>query len=165
MKNNINIREEVKEFIRDYGTKVLYQKSSQYIKCNCVDYLTSSPDNKCDICNGSGKVIKSKVMNIMFEESFRSGGIEKTIVGDNYNKFANIYIDYNNKPLCNDTIYIVGWNKNKMINVYTVYNIDRYTPILGDNGRTEYYILNCSNKPEKIDHAQKYINSLRGNPL
>lgn len=165
MNVNLNLRDEMSEWIKDYGITVLYQRSSKYIRCKCFDSLYQSGKTSCKLCNGTGKTIKTEKLKIMNSEVYppnrRNRVMPQTQVGEVYTTTMVFYFEYNKPPKTKDIIYIVGWDKGRATNVISVYEIISYQVYRGEGGRVEFYVANTQLKPQLLDRGQEYINELR----
>ena len=164
MKVDLNLRDEMTEWIRDYGVHILYQKSSRMIRCTCFSSLYQSGDPSCKKCNGTGNLIKTEKIKVLTSEIYppnrRNKVAEQTQVGDYYNNSMHFYFTYNKPPQLKDIIYVVGWNGNRPVNVLNVYEIISYQTHRGENGRVEFYVANTQLKPELVRKGQDYINRM-----
>jgi hypothetical protein len=164
MKVNINCREEMEEWIKDYGVYVLYQRTSNFIKCTCVDPLYKAPNPRCTKCNGSGKLIRTEKTKVLMQELYpisRKGQYTQSQVGEVYGPQINFYFVHDKPPKVKDIVYVIGWRNGKPEDLINVYEISGYEGQRGENGRIEFYNITANSKPEMMYRAEQYIDRLR----
>ncbi len=164
MKVDLDFRDEMNEWIRDYGVTVLYQRSSNYIKCSCVDPLYKAPDSRCTKCNGTGKLIKTQKLKILMQEQYppnRKGQYDYSQVGQIYAPQITFYFVHNEPPKVKDIVYIVGWDKGRPVNLINMYEITGFQGHRGEDGRIEFYMISATSKPELMSRGKEYLDRLR----
>lgn len=156
---DIDLRKEVDYLLDRYGVKVLYVRSSKYIKCKCYDELYKAGHSSCKLCLGTGKVTSVEPITIFYNNEKYYSYLS---VGGRYNtKVGEFILKYNSNPEFNDTILVVGYKNNIVVDVKKVYKITNANDVRCDNGRVEYYEVAVSTEDTLINKYNSYINGMR----
>ncbi len=157
MRNNIDLRKEIDDILKDYGYYVLLQRTSRKIHCSCFKEKYQEPDSHCPICYGSGwvnRIEKHKTYSQNQSLVVSKPGLNTMgPLGYIYTP-ANVYhFKHDVHPQIGDLIYEVGWNKDRPVNLHRCFKLSHSEAKRGDNGRIEFYF--AASKAEAIDFKFK----------
>lgn len=162
MKVDINLRNEFKEMVADYGMNILYIRKNTYIKCKCYNELHKCGDSNCKICFGTGylNILEPKI-GIKGPLNYGQIGISNDSIGKIDVSDNNFYIDFKQNPNKGDLILLPLIDRNGIIrDISDVYQINNVTPVNCDFGRTELFDLMCKVRSDKVVMFRNIIKNL-----
>jgi hypothetical protein len=167
MFGNIDMRKEIDIMIQDYGFKVLYVRNSKFIKCKCVDPLYKVGYSECPICLGTGKLTSLEQTNII--QSTVTPKEMNTSIGLQNRTNLSLVLRFDENPVMRDLILYTSFSKTGIAqNVLQVFEIVRIHPSRCDNGRIEYFSVDCILRSDIVDllnHNVHHLSSSLKNEL
>lgn len=161
MNVNIDLREEMNSFMKDFSMPVLIVRNNNLTRCSCYDPLHRSGKRNCKICGGTGKISLIHKIDVICQTNGRSDYGKMSELGLSVSNTIVMYFRYNDIPKNGDQIFIVGFdNKNIPIDIKKSCSIISVEEIRGDHGRVEYYKTYAKYSPENIINDQKRLNAI-----
>lgn len=151
LNSGIDLRQEMQYFLNTTEYRVLLQRLSHVLKCDCYKEEFTEAQAKCPKCLGSGKLFKftkeiayKQNLNIMDSMLF-------TGVGNISDTVQTFFFRYDVHPQKGDYIWEVTWNheNGKPIKLVNLFYIIEVADMRGEFGRIEYYA--CLGRQENID--------------
>ena len=161
---DVDLREQLKELLDQYGHYVVLIKVSK-LYCNvCAAQQGQQASNKCPKCMGIGKAITLHKIKAIDETATEvlilPNATIASDVGDIYANAKAFYLDYTTTPKAGDFIFEVTWageNIGKIVGMYTVAHAE---PLRMEHGRTEYYRVAGHREIDNMDFKERSMKRL-----
>ena len=157
----INLRQELSEFNRDYGIRALYVRENKYARCRCFDPLHRTGDTSCTICGGFGHLTAIESIRFVYDNNYyRDGEMENKSIGLRSSESVQLYMEHDARPKTKDRIYIANWIGDVPEEIDRVYIISAVDEMRMDNGRVEGYMVIASLRTDLVENANKSLSML-----
>lgn len=153
----VNLRKELADILRDYGSYALLIKNEKKLKCSCVNELSLAPKDRCPVCLGTGYINRAERIKMRSKATSSSDTLPKVVnftsVGDVGISLRQFYTDHTVRPKKGDLLVLCGWNDKKpILDEYTeIYEINNSEPMAGDDGRIEFFLVLAKSDPVNME--------------
>ena len=161
----MDLRATVAETLRNYGHKVLLQRTSRKLRCRCWNEAMSSADPRCPFCSGSGWVSRieshytrkdSGSMRVSWPERVQGTGMGEVQRGTGI-----FYFMHNVYPQVGDTVLEVGWDsQGRPTHIVKAYRITYVFAHRGKGGRIEYFQAGVNQKVLDLDSLEMNVRKM-----
>jgi hypothetical protein len=149
----VDLRKELGDIIRDYGSDYLLIKAKKTIPCKCVVGNHGTARDDCPVCLGTGYLVKA----VRVRGRSAIAAIPETLPrmmsnaepGQVAVPSKQFYLNYKSRPYRKDLIVVCEWDGNvPIIDEYSeIFEVNEVDPNRGDNGRIEYFIASAKGDP------------------
>lgn len=146
----LDLRKEFGDILRDFGSDVVVLHADRRFKCPaCWDSATREPHSDCDVCLGTGYMVRAFKARARRVQMPVSSEAVPTYMGaalpprkesptPQLHDTEGFYLPHDVSISDGDYILAVRWAKGVPVRVERVYHVVRSDKILGFRGRVEY---------------------------
>lgn len=149
----VDLRFEIGSIFDDYGNYALLLRNNNKISCKCVDRLSNSPSDKCQICLGTGYINKAERVRVRSKATSSSDTLPNIVSSTDIGKVGialrQFFMDYTVRPKRQDLLVLCEWEGiNPVLDEYTeIYEINNAEPMRGNGGRIEFFQVVAKSDP------------------
>ena len=156
---DINLREELKDLMRENSYEVLIQRTSKKVRCKCFNEKYNEPDSKCPICLGTGWLFKFDKCKA-FNQDIRAAvgnALINTDIGVRINENKTFVVEHDVDMSVGDYIWEVTWREGKPISLLSLFKIEAISENRGSSGRIEFKTIIAKKETIDKDFKNMYI--------
>jgi len=149
----VAFRDDFSRLFDEYSNDAVLIRNDRKKTCKCVDALTLSPNDKCQVCLGTGYINQAEKVRIRSKATSSSDTLPKIVnfatVGNIGVALREFFMEYTVRPLRSDLIIFCEWDGLKPVfDEYTeIYEVNNAEPMRGERGQIEFFKVLAKSDP------------------